>query len=216
MGWIIAAAILLFLLLMPPVLHVRADGRTRVTLRYLFLKLQLFDSQAKPKAKKPKKGKKPSDKPEEKKNEKKEKKRSLSETLGLLSDVAGSGKAGMKILLRHLHFYGIRVRYTVAREDPCETGTAYGKISAAVYPLCGFLSSFLHMKFKRIEVYPDFTTDHDSYDLSLKVRISPLFVLQAGIVFLFTLLVRMMRRSTADKPIINQEISTKKGVQIHG
>lgn len=194
MGWIIFAAIaaLVAVLLFAPIaLHVHYDGeKTRSWIRVLAFRIPVFDSS------KPKKEKKQKKKTQKKKKSKNDK--GFFGTITSLCDFARSGLKAGKIVSKHLHFYGVRVFWKIARGDPYETGIAFGNANAVLYPTFGVLANYFKVKFERIDIVPDFTAEKDSYDITLKAKISPFNLLRAGIAFLFDMIKRGYQNS-ADK-----------------
>ena len=186
MGWIITAtiAVLVAVLLFVPIsLCIRYDGTiTRAWLRVLLFRFRVLDSS------KPKKTKKAKKKTEPKK---KEPKKNFFEILNLICDIGRSGLKAGKIIKKHLRFYGVRVFWKIAREDPYETGLAYGRTNAVVYPVLGALANLFKVKFERLEIVPDFTSQKDACDITLKAKISLFNVIRAGIAFLFDFVKRM-------------------------
>ena len=178
MGWIITAAIavLVAVLLFTPIsIRAHFDGEvTRLWLRVLILRFKIFDSS------KPKKEKKQKNKTATKT---KKPKKNFFELLRLVCDLARSGLKAGKIIKKHLHFYGVRVFWRIARDDPYETGVAFGKTNAVVYPVFGTLANIFNVKFERLEVIPDFTSQKDTCDITLKAKISPFNLIRAAVVF---------------------------------
>ena len=197
MGWIITAAIavLVAVLLFAPIsIRAHYDGETtRMWLRVLVFPFRIFDSS------KPKKEKKT-----KKKNatKKKQPKKNFFEILRLVCDLAGSGLKAGKVVKKHLRFYGVRVFWKIARDDPYETGLAFGTTNAVVYPVFGALANLYNVKFERLEIVPDFTAQRDVCDITVKAKMSPFNIIKAGIVFLFDFVKR-----TADKN--TTQINTK-------
>ena len=179
MGWIITAAIaalVAVLLFVPIVFHIRYDGdTTRLWLRILFVRFLAFDS-SKPQKEKKKKKENTTSSKKEKKN--------FFEIIKLVCDVGSSGLKAGRIISKHLSFYGVRLFWKIAREDPYETGVAFGTANAVAYPVLGTLANLYSVKFETINIVPDFTAQKDAYDITLKARISLFNILRAGIVFL--------------------------------
>ena len=195
MGWIITAAIaalIAVLLFVPIVFHIRYDGdTTRLWLRVLFVRFPVYDSS------KPKKEKKKKKENKQTPSTKKEKK-GFFEIIKLVCDVGSSGLKAGKIISKHLRFYGVRVFWKIARDDPYETGVAFGTANAVAYPVLGTLANLFSVKFEAINIVPDFTAQKDAYDITLKAKISLFNILRAGIVFLLEMAKRA-EQGSADK-----------------
>lgn len=195
MGWIITAAIaalVAVLLFVPIVFHIRYDGdTTRLWLRVLFVRFPVYDSS------KPKKEKKKKKENKQTPSTKKEKK-GFFEIIKLVCDVGSSGLKAGKIISKYLRFYGVRVFWKIAREDPYETGVAFGTANAVAYPVLGTLANLFSVKFEAINIVPDFTAQKDAYDITLKAKISLFNILRAGIAFLIEMAKRA-EQGSADK-----------------
>lgn len=210
MGWIIAAVIAVLvtvLLVVPMALHIRYDGATtRVWLRILFFKFLISDSS---KSKKEKEEK-------TEKNKKSKPKKDFFGILHLITDVARSGIKAGKIAIKHLRFYGVRVYWKIARNDPYETGLAYGQTTAVIYPVLGALANFFKVKFEKVEVIPDFTAEKDSCDITLKAKIPPIHLIRAGISFLIDMSKGEYRRSADKNDKQNNNKTNKEGALNNG
>lgn len=212
MGWIIAAAIavlVIVLLVVPIALHIRYDGTTtRVWLRILLFKFLISDS-SKPKKenkKKEKNGKK----------EKPKQKKSFFEIVNLITDIARSGIKAGRIAIKHLRFYGVRVYWRIARNDPYETGLAYGQTNAILYPVLGALANFFKVEFEKVDIIPDFTAEKDSCDITLKAKIPPIHLIRAGISFLIDMAKGAYSKSTDKNDKQNNNKTNKEGVFNNG
>ncbi len=212
MGWIIVAAIAVLvtvLLVVPIALHIRYDGTTtRVWVRILFFKFLISDSS------KPKKENGKKEKPEKK--QKAKPKKDFFEIIHLITDVARSGIKAGRIAIKHLRFYGVRVYWKIARNDPYETGLAYGQTNAVLYPVLGALANFFKVKFEKVDVIPDFTAEKDSCDITLKAKIPPIHLIRAGISFLIDMSKGAYRKSVDKNEKRNNNKTNKEGALNNG
>ena len=213
MGWIITAAIaalVAVLLFVPIALHIRYDGAsTRLWLRILFVRFLVYDSS---KPQKEKKKKKENNQTTSTKKEKKD----FFEIIKLVCDVGSSGLKAGKIISKHLSFYGVRVFWKIAREDPYETGVAFGTANAVAYPVLGTLANLYRVKFETIEIVPDFTAQKDAYDITLKAKMSLFNLLRAGIVFLLEMAKRAGQGSADKNRTQTNNKNTKEGALNNG
>lgn len=212
MGWIITAVIAVLvavLLVIPIALHIRYDGTTtRVWLRILFFKFLISDS-SKPKKenkKKEKNGKKEKPKP----------KKSFFEIVNLITDIARSGIKAGRIAIKHLRFYGVRVYWRIARNDPYETGLAYGQTNAILYPVLGALANFFKVEFEKVDIIPDFTAEKDSCDITLKAKIPPIHLIRSGISFLIDMAKGTYSKSADKNDKQNNNKTNKEGALNNG
>lgn len=160
------------------------DDKIRVSVRYLFIKLNLLPIKEKPKKEKPPKEPKPEkekkpkdDKPEEKKPN------------PLLEMVKANGYDGMMTVLsnlvRILKIYGgklfksvvfdeIYFYISVATGDAASTAIKYGQTCQKVYPLMGFICSNNIVKKYDIDVDTDFLANRTQgeflFDMHLCIR----------------------------------------------
>lgn len=181
---------LIFLLLCLPVrVELRYQERPEVTVRYLFLTYR-FDPQKEKTPKKPKKKKK------EKKNTDPSEKKSnpikdiiqqngwngFLQLLGELARIAGG--AGQKICKR-IRLEVFELEMTVGGEDASDAAIRYGQACAVVYPTTAQLFRWMKIRKKKkriaLRVEPDFFTLENRVDFTGKVRLSPVWVLSAGL-----------------------------------
>lgn len=184
--YIILGIVSFFILILSVPLHITVgyDDKIRVSVRYLFIKLNLLPlkekhkKEEKPKEKKPEKEKKPKDSaPKEKKPN------------PLLEMVKANGYDGMMTVLsnlvRILKIYGGKLFksvvfdeiyfYTcVATGDAASTAIKYGQTCQRVYPLMGYICSNHLVKKYDIDVDTDFLANQTQseflFDMHLCIR----------------------------------------------
>ena len=185
-----AIVLLLILLLLAPVsLRLRfRSGEVFISVHYLFLSFDLSAQALQKHAEKQerkKKKKPPKPEPEEEQPaEEPEKKKGKKETLQTVRRLLGSTPKGLAVLRRHLIVYRVKVDICVAREDAHETAIAYGRTCSFVSILLALLGELFVLRPASVQIHPDFVSGKSVYDVSLRLRISPLFVLWAGVVVL--------------------------------
>lgn len=79
--------------------------------------------------------------------------------------------------LKTVKFRKVEFNLTVASEDAAKTAIEYGALCTAVYPTLSFFNSISNVKYKRINVNSDFTTDKGSFDFSLIIKLQILFLI---------------------------------------
>lgn len=163
---VIAGIIGLLVLILSVPLHISLgyDDKIRVSVRYLFIRLNILP--ASEKKKKPKKEKEPKEKKPKKEKEPKEKKPNP-----LIEMVKANGQEGMMVVIRNLGkimgLYGgklfrsvvfdeIVLRICVGTGDSAATAIKYGKICQKVFPVFGFICSNNLVRRYDIDVHPDF------------------------------------------------------------
>lgn len=186
MIWVLVVLGTLLLALAIPVRAIvlwRTKSPPRVTLRWLFLKYEVFPQQEKPqKAKREKK----SDRPTKKKPVKKtppaaKTPEDFAKQLGVVVDLLAAAKGALGFLIRRFRFYRIRLDMIVAREDAASTAIAYGRVNAAVYGAYAAAKNVFNLGTPEISIRPNFTAGKGDVKLEIGARLSPLAVLGAAL-----------------------------------
>lgn len=181
---ILAGIIGLFILILSIPVHVSVgyDDKIRLSVRYLFLKLNILPAgDKKPKEKKPK--------PEKPKEEKTEEQPKEKKPNPILEMVKANGYDGMMTVInnlgRILSIYGGKLFKSVVFEeivlhicigtgDAASTAIKYGHTCQKVYPIFGFICSNNLVRRYDIDVQPDFLankTESEFYcDFNICVR----------------------------------------------
>lgn len=165
---VIAAIIGLFVLILSVPVHISVgyDDKIRVSIRYLFIKLNIL-----PAAEKKKKEKKPKKESEKKEKPKKESEAKEKKPNPILEMVRANGQDGMMVVIRNLGrimgLYGgklsrsvvfdeIVLHICVGTGDSAATAIKYGQICQKVFPVLGYICSNNIVKRYDIDVHPDF------------------------------------------------------------
>lgn len=181
---IIAGFILLLiavLLCSPVCLHVASrGGQTRVSLRYLFIRMTLFPPrpvkpQAKAKGEAARAGKK------KKKEEAPEKKKKSADTLKIVWELVKSSKKALYTITRHLVFDKIVLIMIIGGEEAQQVATGYARARALVENGIALLSALFVVKEPQIELRPDFAREKTDVDAAFRIRIAPFYALAAGV-----------------------------------
>ena len=222
--WIILGilALLLLLLWVRVVVTVHYNEEILLSIRWLFIKLQLIPK------KKPKKEKK---KKEEKPKEEKPKSEIVAEpkkkkhkdnifvrfyhnqgfdgVVQLIKDAAAALGGMFRRGTKAFALEDLRVHLQVGSYDASETAIKYGRTCAVVYPAMGTIVSKVRVKKHEVSVTPDFMEGkHDaSFHVVLSVR--PLLLIHAGTVMLFQMLFKavipLLRHSKEPKPEVQKQ-----------
>lgn len=142
--------LILLILFIPVSLKAYYDGQFRMSFHILFLKIDFpINKGKKKKKKKSKKNKQPIYK-------------TKTDNKLLLSQLSGLKKL-LPILLKRafamLTVKRLKLKITVASDDPCATALSYGSINAAVGAVLKILEHHLKIKKKDISVTPDFSKE---------------------------------------------------------
>lgn len=182
------------------------DKKILVTVKWLFLKISVFDSS---KEKKPKKEKKKKEKkPEEgEKNEKPKKEKDKSGN-GLLKQLyIDQGYDGLEKMLlavgRSLSgFFGklyktftideLYITMITSSSDAADTALKYGKLCSWLYPVLGKLVSTCKVKKYDFDISPDFLAQKDEGSAYVRLHLTPIRVTNAAVVLSVQLLFKVL------------------------
>ena len=165
--YILLGIIAFFLIVLSIPVHITIgyDDKIRVSIRYLFIRLNILPAKQKPKKEKPPKEPKPEKEPEAPKKQKEKKPNPILEM------VKANGYDGMMTVLtnlvRILKIYGgkvfksvvfdeINLYIDVGTGDSAATAIKYGQTCQKVYPLLGFICSNNLVRKYDVNVKPDF------------------------------------------------------------
>ena len=183
--YILLGIILFFIVVLSIPFHITVgyDDKIRVSIRYLFIKLELLPLKSKPKKEKPPKEPKPEKEPEETKTPKEKKPNPILEM------VKANGYDGMMTVITNLvnilKIYGgklfksvvfdeINLYISVATGDAASTAIKYGQTCQKVYPLIGYICSNNIVKKYDIDVDTDFLANKTKgeffFDMHLCIR----------------------------------------------
>ncbi len=208
--YILLGIILFFVLLLSIRITINAEyfDEFKLSLSWLFLKIQILPSKKKDKPKKEKKPKeeKPKEEPApetETDEEPKEKKENIFVTfynnqgfdgvVQLVNNAAASlgkmfGSFKKHIVIRELYLF-----MTVTGGcDAAETALQYGQLCQKVFPAMGFICSNLPVKKYDVEIEPDFLGLKNTAQFAVSVHIRPIFFINAIIVLVFRLLFKVV------------------------
>ncbi len=201
---VVAGIIGFFVLILSVPVHVSIgyDDKIRLSVRYLFLKLNILPSEnKKPKKDKPKK-EKPPKKEEPKKEADKEKKPNP-----ILEMVKANGHDGMMLVIQNLGkvmgtyggnlfksviFDEIVLHICVGTGDSATTAIKYGKTCQKVYPIFGFICSNNLVKRYDIDVHPDFLANKTESEFYTDFHICIRKIINASIGMVFRLIFKVV------------------------
>ena len=201
---IIAFFILLLSVKIAVTVHYEDD--VAVSLKWLFIKLDILPQKEKhnkkPKKKKEKKKKEPEEKDEKIKEPKKKKQdnmfvrfyrnRGVSGVVQLLKDAAAALGGMFGRIFRAFLFEELYIALTVGGGDSAETAIKYGQTCAAAFPAMGLITSKMRIKKYSIDISPDFIYGNNTAKLHTKVSFRPIKLINAVMVMVFELLVKVV------------------------
>ncbi len=197
MGWIIAAAIVLFFVLL---LAGRAtvildyNGELALKIKYLCFTIVKLPSRKKKKASPKKKKKKPKKTDESKKKKKLDlKSLTFDDILELLKTaLSGAGKM-LRKLFKRIEISHMSINIVCGGEDAAKAAIKFGAMNIAAGNLLGLLDSFLTLKpLDDMNITVDFHSEKTLYDIYFEGRM-PLFAAFAAGFGAVGVLIRLVR-----------------------
>lgn len=193
---ILGILLLLFLITLIRVqVFMQYSDTVALSVKVLFVKIQLLpqkEKKKKPKEKKPEKKKKPEEKKPKKEEEKKEKKPSyltklkekkgLSGLISLFTSLAQIAVGMLKSIFSHIVIKKLDVGISLSGEDAASVAVNYGRVCSALYPAVNVIAAATVCKDYNVVVEPVFDPDQPTKvyaDVHAYLRI--IFVLVAAI-----------------------------------
>lgn len=193
--------LILVIMLVPVVIHFDSAPQLTVNVKYFWLKKAILPKEDKH----TKKVKVPSDKAAKKKKRPKKKPQlpdSPQELFSLLLKLLRKTSPAVRRLLRRTSLAKFRLRMIVAGSDAMATAIKFGKVNAQIFYIVGLVERIITLKADQIEILPGFGAERSEATYSGEVRLSPLFLLVAGLQVLFwslPLLLKMKKSKPSDK-----------------
>ena len=203
--------LLLFLLLMPLGVSVKyAHEKLLVEVGYIFLRFKLSpDKLTYMLEKQTEKKHDEEEKKEQEKDKKSEKKkRSAVENAEIATQLLRSAGGAWNILRRHIVFDRLRFYAVVCSEDAHATATGYAKLSNVTLTVLALLQRTFVIKKPVVLVQPDFVHTKSRYDISLRVRLRPIFAVAAGINLLWCFIAAQPKKKQNNKKVVKKHEST--------
>lgn len=182
--------LLAFLLIMP--INLKASYKTTglVSIRYLFFKIQLYPKKdkkakkAKAKAQKEAAKEASGEKPKEKLSVKI---REISDGISLIADAA-------KRLLKHIKIKRFYLNINIGSPDAAVTAIEYGAVSAALYPVCGFIFSQCKVDKKHFNanINARYDLEESSAEIKTDISVTLISAIAIAILTLFKYILKIM------------------------
>lgn len=208
--YIIFGIVLFFIVVLsiPIVLDMEYGDVFKLKVSWLFVKINILPKDES--KKKPKKEKKP--KPEKPQEEKPAEEKTVVDApkkdnpikifyedqgvLGiveLVNNVASYLGKFSKGFLKSIYIKKLRIRIWITEGDAAQTAIKYGKFCQMIYPPLGFICSSCHVKDYDVNIRADYCGDKTKGEFETKVALIPRSVINAGIAFVFRLVVRLVK-----------------------
>ena len=201
--------LLLLLLLCSPVgaWVTYEHGVFRVRLVFSFLSYSLSPDKLEGMLdKKEKKTPKPdSEKEEAADTDKQKKKLDAADTFAIAIELLRGAGGAWGILRRHIVFDRLRFYAVVCSGDAYTTATSYAKLSNIVLALLTIMGRTFVVRDPAVFIQPDFSHTQSRYDISLRVRVRPIFAVAAGINLLWRFLAAQPRKKSRKKAVKKYE-----------
>lgn len=211
-------AFFILLLSVKVAVTVHYEGDVALSVKWLFIKLNILPKKEKPdkkpKKKKEKKKKEEPEKKDEKIKEPKKKKkdnmfvrfyrnRGVSGVVQLVKDAAAAVGGMFGRIFRAFLFEELYIAMKVGGGDSAETAIKYGKTCSAVFPAMGLITSKMRIKKYSVDISPDFIYGTNEAKLHTKVSFRPIKLINAIFVLVFELLgkvvFKLLKHSKAPK-----------------
>ena len=208
--YVLLGIILFFVLILSIRITINAEyfDEFKLSLSWLFVKIQLLPSKNKDKTKKEKKAKEekpkeepsPEPEPDEESTEKKENifvtfynNQGFDGVIQLINNTASSLGKMFSSFKKHIVIRELYLFMTVTGGcDAAETAMQYGQTCQKIFPAMSFICSNLPVKKYDVEIEPDFLGQKSSAQFAVSVHIRPIFFINALIVLVFRLLFKVV------------------------
>ncbi len=204
--------LVLLVLLVPVYGRVRYDGELQVRLRVLGVPVTLLPAPAEKPNKPPRRGK---PKPGKKKAEAGVKPSKLQEfkellrqddlaaTLGFLRELAVVAGKTVGKALGAVTVDRLELQLLLATGDPADTATLYGKVCGVLYPALAVVERVIRVRRRHLRVEPNFLLEKSNARFDLRLHLSVLKLLGAGVYLLVKFL---LLKEETNSGIVKEDI----------
>lgn len=196
----------------------------KLSVKWLFLKIDILPTKKKDKPKKEKAPKEKKEKPateetvSETPTEKKENifvkfynNQGFDGVIQLINNVGKALGKLMHSFKKHIVLRELYLWMTVTGGfDAAETALEYGRVCQKVFPTMSFICTNLTVKKYDVEIHPDFLGNKNKAEFTFSVSVRPIFILNALIVLVFRLLIKVVLKflmGIKDKSKNNENIN---------
>lgn len=209
--YILLGIILFFVVILSIRITIDAEyfDEFKLSIKWLFLNIQILPSKKKDKPQKEEKPKKekpqkePSPEPEPNPDEQMEKKENIFVTfynnqgfdgvIELINNAVSSLGKMLSSFKKHIVFRELYLFMTVTGGcDAAETAMEYGRTCQKVFPAMGYICSNFPIKKYDVEIEPDFLGTKNSAQFAVSVHIRPIFFINAVIVLALRLVFKVV------------------------
>lgn len=209
--YIILGIVLFFIAILsvPVVLDMEHTDTFKLTVSWLFIKIKILPKDEN-KKKKNKKQKKPKEEKkqntidsDEKPDEIAPKKdnpikifyedQGVSGIVELINNCASYLGKFTKGFLKSIYIRKLNLRIWVTEGDAAQTAIKYGKFCQMIYPPLGFICTSCHVKNYDVNIWADYCGSKTKGEFETKIALIPRSVINAGIAFVFRIVVRLVK-----------------------
>lgn len=209
--YIILGIVLFFIAILsvPVVLDMEYTDTFKLTVSWLFIKIKILPKDEN-KKKKNKKQKKPKEEKkqntiasDEKPDEIAPKKdnpikifyedQGVSGIINLINNCASYLGKFTKGFLKSIYIRKLNLRIWVTEGDAAQTAIKYGKFCQMIYPPLGFICTSCHVKNYDVNIWADYCGSKTKGEFETKIALIPRSVINAGIAFVFRIVVRLVK-----------------------
>ena len=209
--YIILGIVLFFIAILsvPVVLDMEYTDTFKLTVSWLFIKIKILPKDEN-KKKKNKKQKKPKEEKkqntidsDEKPDEIAPKKdnpikifyedQGVSGIVELINNCASYLGKFTKGFLKSIYIRKLNLRIWVTEGDAAQTAIKYGKFCQMIYPPLGFICTSCHVKNYDVNIWADYCGSKTKGEFETKIALIPRSVINAGIAFVFRIVVRLVK-----------------------
>lgn len=182
MGYVIAF-LCIILVLLPLFVYCRivflfsSSEDISVVLKVLFLKFDLLKEKKKKASPEKSAEKNSGQAPKDKQKEQKKEKLKLNVVLKIIKDSID----GVRSFLGKLKIRKMAIDISVGSPDAAKTAIDYGVYNAAVGAIVAAAESFCDIKYKRINIFSNFTSEKTEYQISFEIKGRIIHILKLGI-----------------------------------
>lgn len=182
-------AMLMLILLSSARLCVKYDDDFKLSLRFWFIKINLYPQEKKDKKKKSKKD--GNDNKTDSGNEKLKKsvdKKGYADTFVLIKNSLSELLKSLGTLVSHIRIKPLKLKLIMAGKDAADLAIEYGRLCAVFYPFLAYLCEIMTVNNKNIYIGVDYLKQDYELKLDLTVKIRVIFMLSFAVKALFSLI----------------------------
>lgn len=166
----------------PIYVNIELEEEVKITLRYLFLKLNLLKKKERKIEKKlPKEEKSVANSIRDK-----IKVNGISEFIDMIKEISKLFLGIFKKLFSHIIIDRIYLNLVISSNDAADTAMKYGYACSVIFPAMNIITNTSKCKSKTLKIVPNFSNNEDKVNFITKFHIRPVFVLGTAVYAFFS------------------------------